>query len=258
MAARPTLLLLQYDGGSFAGWQRQPSARTVQGVVEDILARLLEKRTPVIGSGRTDAGVHATGQAAAAMVPERWEPRDLMRAMNALLPPDVWVAAARRMVPGFNPRRDALERTYCYRIGTDAGGRSPFRSRHEWALGAPLDLPRLVTAAEALVGEHSFRALSAKGPEKEHYRCRIHEALWLAREDAAGLEFWITANRFLHHMVRFLVGTMVDIARGRREPSDLAKLLTDADNSGASPPAPPQGLFLVGVRYPARLFAEAQ
>ena len=257
MAARPTLLLLQYDGGSFAGWQRQPSARTVQGVVEDILARLLDRRTPVIGSGRTDAGVHATGQAAAAMVPERWEPRDLMRAMNALLPSDVWVAAARRMVPGFNPRRDALERTYCYRIGTDAGGRSPFRSRHEWALGCPLDVARLLTAARSLLGEHSFRALSAKGPEKEHYRCRVLEALWLAREDAGGLEFWITANRFLHHMVRFLVGTMVDIARGRREPEDLAKLLGDADNSDASPPAPPQGLFLVGVRYPAHLFAEA-
>ncbi len=257
MAARPTLLLLQYDGGSFAGWQRQPSARTVQGVVEDILARLLDRRTPVIGSGRTDAGVHATGQAAAAMIPERWQLPDLVRAMNALLPSDVWVAAARRMVPGFNPRRDAIERTYCYRIGTDGSGRSPFRGRHEWVLPGPLDLARLVTAADALRGDHSFRALSAKGPEKDHYRCRIHEALWLTREDAAGLEFWITANRFLRHMVRFLVGTMVDIARGRRAPSDLGKLLRSADNHDASPPAPPQGLFLVGVRYPAHLFAPA-
>jgi tRNA pseudouridine38-40 synthase len=257
MAARPTLLLLQYDGGFFAGWQRQPSARTVQGVVEDILARLLEKRTAVIGSGRTDAGVHATGQAAAAMVPDRWEPRDLMRAMNALLPSDVWVAEARRMVPGFNPRRDALERTYCYRIGTDAGSRSPFRSRHEWALATALDRARLEAAAAALRGEHSFRALSAKGQEKDHYRCRILEALWLAREDAPGWEFWITADRFLHHMVRFLVGTMVDIARGRRPASDLPKLLRGADNRDASPPAPPHGLFLVGVRYPAHRFAAA-
>jgi tRNA pseudouridine38-40 synthase len=255
MAARPTLLLLQYDGGSFAGWQRQPSARTVQGVVEDILARLLEKRTPVIGSGRTDAGVHATGQAAAAMVPDHWQLPELVRAMNALLPSDVWVAAARRMVPGFNPRRDALERTYCYRIGTDPSGRSPFRSRHEWVLPAALDLGSLVTAARALTGEHSFRALSAKGPEKDHCRCRVHEALWMAREDARGLEFWITANRFLRHMVRFLVGTMVDIGRGRRPPSDLPRLLRSADNRDASPPAPPQGLFLVGVRYPAKLYA---
>ncbi len=257
MAARPILLLLQYDGGSFAGWQRQPSARTVQGVVEDILARLLEKRTPVIGSGRTDAGVHATGQAAAAMVPERWKLTDLVRAMNALLPSDVWVASARRMVPGFNPRRDALERTYCYRIGTDAAGRSPFRSRHEWTVAGPLDRRRLAAAAAALRGVHGFQALSAKGPERSHYRCRILDALWLAREDAPGLEFWITADRFLHHMVRFVVGTMVDIARGRRPPQDLPQLLRGADNHEASAPAPPQGLFLVGVRYPAHLYARA-
>jgi tRNA pseudouridine38-40 synthase len=255
MAARPTLLLLQYDGGSFAGWQRQPAARTVQGVIEDSLARLLDRRTSVIGSGRTDAGVHAVGQAAAAMVPERWEPRDLVRAMNALLPSDVWVASARRMVPGFNPRRDAIERTYCYRLGTDAAARSPFRHRHEWAVPGPLDVSLLRASARTLAGDHSFRALSAKGVERPHYRCRILEALWLAREDAPGLEFWITADRFLHHMVRFLVGAMVDIARGRRPEGDLARLLAGADNRDASPPAPPQGLFLVGVRYPVHLYA---
>ncbi len=258
MAARPTLLLVQYDGGSFAGWQRQPSARTVQGVLEDILARLLNKRTPVIGSGRTDAGVHAVGQAAAAMVPERWEPDDLVRAMNALLPSDVWVASARRMVPGFNPRRHALERTYCYRIGTDAAGRSPFRNRHEWVVPGALDHARLEAAAAELRGEHGFAALSAKGPEREHYRCRVLEALWLAREDAPGLEFWITADRFLHHMVRFLVGLMVDIARERRPAADVGRLLDGGDNQEASPPAPPQGLFLVGVRYPAQCYAEVR
>jgi tRNA pseudouridine38-40 synthase len=254
MAARPTLFLLQYDGGSFAGWQRQPQARTVQGVIEDILARLLGKQTAVVGAGRTDAGVHATGQAAAALVPDRWEPQDLVRAMNALLPSDVWIASARRMVSGFNPRRDALERTYCYRIGTDAGTRSPFR-RHEWAVRGPLDGAGLRAAAAPLLGAHEFRGLSAKGAERPHYRCRILEALWLAREDAPGFEFWITADRFLHHMVRFLVGVMVDVARGRRPATDVSVLLKAADNRDASPPAPPQGLFLVGVRYPAHLYA---
>ncbi|HVO35219.1 MAG TPA: hypothetical protein VMT21_06625, partial [Gemmatimonadales bacterium] len=149
------------------------------------------------------------------------------------------------------------ERTYCYRVGTDAAGRSPFRSRYEWTLAAPLDVARLAAAAGALRGEHSFRALSAKGPEQDHCRCDILEALWLAREDAPGLEFWITANRFLRHMVRFLVGAMVDIARGRRPASDLVHLLEGTDNREASPPAPPQGLFLVGVRYPTHVFAAA-
>ncbi len=255
MAARPTLLLLHYDGGAFAGWQRQSAARTVQGVVEDILARLLERRTTVVGAGRTDAGVHATGQAAAAMVPERWRSGDLVRAMNALLPSDVWLAAARRMVPGFNPRRDATERTYCYRVGTDPGALSPFRRRHEWAVREPLDPELLGAAAAALAGEHSFRALSARDPGRTDYRCRVLEALWLRREDAPGWEFWVTADRFLHRMVRFLVGTTVDVARGRRPLDDVAHLLAAGDNGDASPPAPPHGLFLVGVRYPARLFA---
>jgi len=257
MAARPTLFLLQYDGGGFAGWQRQKAARTIQGDVEDILARLLGKRTPVIGAGRTDAGVHATGQAAAAMIPERWKADDLVRAMNALLPPDIWVASACRMAPGFNPRRHASERTYCYRIGTSAAARSPFRRRWEWAAPGPLDSAALTGAARQLVGEHSFVALSAKGPAREHYRCRVFEALWLTRDDGAGLEFWITADRFLHHMVRFLVGLMVDVARGRRPVGDVRKLLAARDNRAASPPAPPHGLFLVGVRYPSHLYATA-
>ncbi len=257
MAARPTLFLLQYDGGAFAGWQRQPAARTVQGDVENTLARLLGKRIPVIGAGRTDAGVHATGQAAAAMVPERWQPRDLVRAMNALLPSDIWVASACRMVPGFNPRRDASERTYCYRVGTDGASRSPFRRRYEWALPGAVDAERLAASARALVGQHSFLGLSAKGPERDHYRCRVLEALWMRREDAEGFEFWITADRFLHHMVRFVVGLMADIARGRRPADDLPTLLAAKDNRSASPPAPAHGLFLVGVLYPPHRYAAA-
>ncbi|MBI4541700.1 MAG: tRNA pseudouridine synthase A [Gemmatimonadetes bacterium] len=257
MAARPTLLLLHYDGGAFKGWQRQAAARSVQADVETALERLIGRRAAVVGAGRTDAGVHALGQAAAAAVPEQWVPTDLVRALNALLPPDLWVASACRMVAGFHPRRDAIERTYCYRIGTDGGARSPFRRRYEWGVAPPLDEARLAAAAACVCGEHSFRALSAVGPERRHYRCRVLEALWQRRADAPGVEFWITADRFLHRMVRFLVGTMVDIARGRRPVSDLAGLLKGSDNRAASAPAPPHGLFLMGVRYPAHLYAES-
>lgn len=256
MAVRPVLLLLQYDGGAFAGWQLQPNVRTVQGELEAALARLFGRRIPVVGAGRTDSGVHALGQVAAAPVSERWRTDALVRALNAVLPADVWVAEARRMAPGFNPRRDALERTYCYRIGTDAGARAPFRRRLEWAVPGPLDVLAMRQAAAALAGTHSFRALSAVGPAREHWRCRVREAVWQAREDAPGLEFWITADRFLHRMVRFLVGTMTDIARGRRPSADLARLLTAEDNRLASPPAPPHGLFLVAVRYPAHLYED--
>lgn len=249
------LLVLQYDGGAFAGWQRQPAERTVQADLETALERLVGQRLAVVGAGRTDAGVHALGQVAAAAVPERWQPERLVRALQAVLPPDIWVASACRMRPGFNPRRHATERTYCYRVGTDAAAGSPFRRRLEWALGAALDAGLLAQSARTLLGEHGFQALSAAGQPKEHYRCRVLDAEWRPRDGTAGWEFWITADRFLHRMVRFLVGTMVEIARGRRDPADLPALLDSTDNQAASPPAPPQGLYLVSVRYKPEWYA---
>lgn len=254
-ATHPMLLILHYDGSAFAGWQRQKQDRTVQAELEAALERLTGARLPVRGAGRTDAGVHAVGQAAAAAVPGKWQPAELMRAMNAVLPSDVWVASACRMQPGFDPRRDAMERTYCYRLGLDASARSPFRRRWEWSLTPPLDETLLQSAAALLPGSHGFQALCATGQARAHYRCTVHEALWQQREDGVGLEFWITADRFLHHMVRFLVGFMVDAARRRRPVSDLAALLDATDNQSASPPAPAHGLFLVSVRYPGESFA---
>ncbi len=255
-ATHPLALVLHYDGGAFAGWQRQKSDRTVQAELETALERLTGSRLPVTGAGRTDAGVHAVGQVAAAEVPDKWQPADMVRALNALLPPDVWVASACRMRPGFNPRRDAIERTYCYRLGLDAAARSPFRRGREWALSPPLDAALLALAAHAISGEHGFQALSAVGQEKPHYRCVVHEAIWQSREDADGFEFWITADRFLHHMVRFLVGLMVDVGRGKRALADVAGLLDRVDNQAASPPAPAHGLFLVNVRYPRECYSE--
>jgi tRNA pseudouridine38-40 synthase len=255
MAPRPTLLVLHYDGGAFAGWQRQAEDRTVQSELEAALEKLTGRATPVVGAGRTDAGVHAVGQAAAAVVPARWQPGELVRALNAVIAPDIWIASAQTMVAGFNPRRHAIERTYCYRIGLGDDARSPFRRRWEWALPGRLDEPLLHASAALFSGEHGFQALSAAGQPKEHYRCRVLEALWQRREDAAGFEFWITADRFLHRMVRFVVGLSVDVARGRRPLDDVLALLDAVDNQRASPPAPPQGLFLVGVRYPASCYA---
>jgi tRNA pseudouridine38-40 synthase len=251
------LMILQYDGGAFAGWQRQKVDRTVQADLETALERLIGHRTRVTGAGRTDAGVHALGQAAAAAVPGHWPPAELVRALNALLPSDVWVKDACRMQPGFDPRRHATERTYCYRIGLDPAARSPFRRRWEWSLTPPFDGASAAAAAALLPGEHGFQALCAAGQEKAHYRCRVLEAVWQARTDGAGWEFWITADRFLHRMVRFLVGTMAEIARGRRPVNDLAALLDGEDNRAASPPAPPHGLFLVNVRYPRNLYVDA-
>ena len=261
VTSRPFLAVIQYDGGGFAGWQRQPVARTVQAELEAVLERLMGRRTVATGAGRTDAGVHALGQGVGFTGSERWaaQPNELRRALNALLPRDIWVKQVHLMRPGFHGRRSATARRYRYVIGTDEAGASPFRRPYEWALGngRALDIAALETAAAALVGEHDFRGLAAAGANTAHYRCRVALAQWAPRADGAGATFTVEADRFLHHMVRFIVGTMVDIALGRRLPTDFSRLLAATDNLAASPPAPPQGLYLEAVRYPPDLYAEA-
>ena len=252
---RTFMAMLQYDGRDFVGWQRQAVGRSVQGEFEAVLERLCGMRVPAVAAGRTDAGVHALALAVSFAVPERWTPAALCRALNALLPRDCWVAAVHPMVGGFHARRSALARRYRYDIGTDAACRSPFRHRWEWALGRELDVAALVAAAEAIPGEHDFRAFAVRGAEKPHWRCRVHVARWDLRRDGLGVRFDIAADRFLHHMVRMLVGTMVDAGLGRRPPQDVARLLTSVDNHETSPPAPPQGLYFVAADYPPECFA---
>ena len=254
MSARSVQLVLQYDGGAFAGWQRQPDARTVQGDLEDALGRLCGGPTPVIGAGRTDAGVHARGQAAGVRVSGRWTAPAIRRALNAVLPKDVWVAAAHEMREAFHARHSATARRYSYYIGMDDGAYSPFRRPYEWAITRPLDRASLDIAARSLIGSHAFRAFAVRGtaPDGDDHRCTIRLAGWADRP--GGLVFEVEANRFLHHMVRFLVGTMVDIGIGRRDPDAMRELLIADDNRGVSPPAPAHALFLDRVEYPADLY----
>jgi len=241
--------VLQYVGRDFAGWQRQPSDRTVQAEVEAALRHLDGTRVAVVAAGRTDAGVHALGQVVSFATARGWASDELWRAMNALLPPDVWAVRAGPAPPGFHARRDARARRYRYVVGCDAAARSPFRRPYEWALGRRLDPELLVRTASQLEGTHDFRALSAAGQRKPHYRCRVTHAAWRPREDADGYIFEVEADRFLHRMVRFLVGLSVDIAQARRPPDDLRRLLAGTDNRDASPPAPAQGLYFVRARY---------
>lgn len=260
---RSVQLVLHYDGARFAGWQRQPDARTVQGDVEAALARLCATPIAVTGAGRTDAGVHALGQAASVRVPARWTAAALRRALNAVLPGDVWVAAAHAMRPGFHARFDATARRYRYLVGTDDGARSPFRRTREWAYARPIDAALLDAAADAVVGEHCFRAFAVQGtaPARDDHRCVVREARWTPRAaddatgDARGFAFEIEANRFLHHMVRFLVGTALDVASGRRPLADVARLLAAPDNRDVSAPAPAHALYFAAVRYPEHLYA---
>jgi len=259
VTSRPYLAVTHYDGARFVGWQRQREGRTVQAEIEAVLERLLGRRTPATGAGRTDTGVHALGQGVGFQPGERWseDGAGLRRALNALLPRDIWVERVHAMRPGFHARKSAVARQYRYVLGTDDAALSPFRRPYEWALGRPLDSGLLSDAALLLLGEHDFRGLAARpGAADPDCRCRVALAQWAPRADGTGVTFTIEANRFVHHMVRFLVGAMVDIARHRRPLSDLAALLVASDNSAASPPAPPQGLYLVAVRYPQECYAE--
>lgn len=247
-------LVLQYDGAQFAGWQRQPDERTVQGVLEDAMQRLCETRITVLGAGRTDAGVHALGQAAGVIVPQRWTTHELKRALNAILPRDVRITRVHEMKPEFHARYSASSRAYRYLVGTDEDAESPFRYGRELAWRRPVDIALLVEAAGAIHGDHCFRAFAVKGtaPESDDHRCIVRRAEWVER--TGGLSFIIEANRFLHHMVRFLVGTMLDVASGRRDIAIIPKLLIAADNHEVSPPAPAYGLYLERVEYPDELY----
>jgi tRNA pseudouridine38-40 synthase len=252
---RTLQLVLHYDGAAFNGWQRQPQGRTVQGVLEEGLARLCSRPVAALGSGRTDAGVHARGQAVGVRVPPRWTAPALRKALNAVLPKDVWVAAAHEMEPEFHARYSATGRRYRYFVGTDEGASSPFRRRWEYAAPGPVDGELLAAVAGSLRGEHRFLAFAVRGtaPAGDEHRCNVREASWAPRP--GGYVFEIAANRFLHHMVRFLVGTSLDIATGRRPLDDMARLLLATDNRETSAPAPPHGLFLEEVEYPPSLYA---
>ncbi|HKT60478.1 MAG TPA: tRNA pseudouridine(38-40) synthase TruA [Gemmatimonadales bacterium] len=254
--SRTFLATLHFDGTGFVGWQRQPAGRSVQAEFERVLERLFGTRAPAHASGRTDAGVHAEGLGVSFSAPDHWTPADLRRALNALLPRACWVAGVQPMRPDFHARKSALTRRYRYDIGTDDASASPFRRPFEWALARPLDLAALRAGATLLHGEHDFRAFAATGQEKRHYRCRIAVAEWSERSARRGVSFQVEADRFLHHMVRMLVGTMVDVGLGRRPLSDIEMLLEVGDNQRTSPPAPPQGLYFVRATYPAELYLE--
>lgn len=251
------LVTLHFDGSRYVGWQRQPSGRSVQAELERVLERLAGHRIPTHAAGRTDAGVHAVGLGVSLALPAKWTADTLRRAINALLPHDCWAESVDRMRPGFHARKSALSRRYRYDVGTDAASASPFRRPYEWALGRRLDLPALHAAADMIRGEHVFQAFAAKGQEKPHYRCRIRLAEWEQRPEGRGVSFHVEADRFLHHMVRMLVGTMVDMGLGRRPVDDMRVLLARRDNAETSPPAPPQGLYFVAATYPAECYADS-
>jgi tRNA pseudouridine38-40 synthase len=236
-------LLLEYDGTGFAGWARQDGQRTVQDEVEKALRTVLrEPDVPLIVAGRTDAGVHAWGQVCS----YEHEAVDPLR-LNALLPADVAVLDCNPARDGFDARCDALSRTYCYRVlhrrarSVRLAGRALW---HGWAL----DRDALHACAGVLPGTHDFTAFTPTETYHVRFERDVYAAEW--RADGDLLEFWITADTFMRHMNRVLVGTMLEVATGKRTLESFVQLLQGRPRSAAGPTAAPHGLALVSVSYP--------
>jgi len=241
-------LTVEYEGTAYRGWQLQPDGPTVQAVLEEALSTALRERVRVRGAGRTDAGVHACGQVAAARVEN--VPADLgrlLKSLNALTPDDVAVRDITVVDDGFDPRRHARSRTYEYRVW-NAVAPSPFWRRHAWHLPTPVDGAAMDEAARVLEGEHDFAAFRAADaePVRSTVRRVIESRL---RLDGRLLVYRIEATAFLKHMVRNVVGTLVEVGRGERSAASVPELLAARDRTRAGATAPPHGLMLVSVRY---------
>ena len=243
-------LTLEYDGTRYVGWQVQPNGPSIQAVVEAAVGGLLGHAARVEGAGRTDAGVHARGQIASCPV-ERPLPLDAyVKGMNALLPGDIAVRAATIEPDGFDARRSALGKRYRYAIG-QSPTRAPLSRLYAWQLFRPLELSAMRAAAAPLVGRHDFAAFQASDCACDH-AVRDLTRLDVLAVEGERVEVVVEATAFVKHMVRNLVGTLVEVGQGRRAPDSMAALLAAADRTRAGRTAPPQGLCLEEVFYPAR------
>jgi tRNA pseudouridine38-40 synthase len=240
-------LILSYRGTAYAGWQRQENALAVQQVVEAALTALLGEAVQVVGASRTDAGVHARGQAAHLELPRPFPERGLVHGANHHLPEDVRVLAAAAMPAGFHARKHAWGKEYVYRLSR-APVLSPLDAPFMAALPAAADLGRMARAAAALPGRHDFSAFALAGGSHGQPFRRIVSALWEERGDE--WTFRVVGEGFLRGMVRALVGTLVEVGTGRRTPESFAGLLAGAPRSAAGPTAPAHGLVLRQVLYP--------
>ncbi|HEV8316673.1 MAG TPA: tRNA pseudouridine(38-40) synthase TruA [Vicinamibacterales bacterium] len=252
---RTLKLTLTYDGTRFVGWQRQAEGESIQGLLETALARLEGAPITVHGAGRTDAGVHALGQVASASVSFSHDHATVLRSLNAQLPADVRVLAVDEAAPAFHARFSARLKTYRYQIA-QAPVASPFGRAFAWHVREPLDVAAMQTAAATLVGTHDFAAFQSTGSPAATTVRTIARSEW--RRQATGVDgsdpdhlllYEVSGDGFLRHMVRTVVGTLVEVGRGWRPPSSIAELLDGGTRGAAGPTAPAHGLFLVQVEY---------
>ena len=240
-------LVIEYDGSQFHGWQRQKSDRTVQETIEAALTVMTGETVTLIGSGRTDAGVHALGQTASFTTPTRLDAAVFLNGLNSLLPADVVIRSCERMPDDFHARFAVRSKRYRYHILNTplppAIGR-----QFVWHIRKPLDTKAMQSAAECLTGTHDFKAFEGTGSPRAHTVREVTESA-LKDSGSGNLTYDIEANGFLRFMVRNIVGTLVEVGLGKIPVADMPDILCFRDRSRAGATAPPQGLFLMKVTY---------
>jgi tRNA pseudouridine38-40 synthase len=245
----PTVkLILEYDGSRYAGWQRQPDQPTIQEAVETALFQLTQETVSVIGAGRTDSGVHAVGQVASFRIRRQWTPREWIRGLNARLPDDVAVRSVALMPDDFHARYAARGKLYEYRI-LNRPERPALDRAYLWHVHKPLDPSAMEQAASYLLGSHDFSSFEGTLTDNEDPVCNLRE-LSLTKQDDV-IRVLAYADRFLKHMVRAIVGTLVEVGNGKRAPDSLQTIMAAKNRTAAGRTAPPHGLFLMRVDYDA-------
>jgi tRNA pseudouridine38-40 synthase len=242
-------LTLEYDGSRYHGWQIQPNLPTIQGALEAAVRRITQQPIKVIGAGRTDAGVHALGQVAGFTTSASLSSGEWLRALNGLLPRDIAVLAVEPADAGFHPRFSATSKLYRYRLLTRSS-RPALDQTRVWHIPHPIDIDAMTTAAVCLTGTLDFSSFQGSPTDATNPVCMVHRVALIRSADEVFIE--IEANRFLKQMVRNIVGTLIEIGRGRL-PADAMKAILDfKDRRKAGPTAPAYGLYLVRVDYESR------
>lgn len=239
-------LVLEYDGTRYSGWQRQLNAPTVQAAVEEALAAISQTRISVVGAGRTDAGVHALGQVASFRTDRGLSPREWLRALNARLPSDISALSVDEVPEHFHARYSATGKLYEYHV-LNRSERAALLRERAWTVYHPLDTSAMTDAAAGLLGAHDFSSFETAPTDNKNPHCRLRQSALRRQGDLIIFSFY--ADRFLKQMVRTLVGTLVEVGRGKRTAADMQALLTARSRPAAGRTAPAHGLYLVRVDY---------
>ncbi|MCX2744516.1 tRNA pseudouridine(38-40) synthase TruA [Mangrovivirga sp. M17] len=246
MEATRYLFCTAFKGTEYTGWQTQPDKRSVQDAIEKVFHQLYgDTKLSLMGSGRTDTGVHATNQYFHIDLPEKFDIETLIFKMNLMLPGDILIKSCQIVDESFHARFSAKSRSYIYYISKQ---KNPFRQNEVYVFSKDLDLNRINKACDYLIGEQDFKSFCKSRTNNHHFRCNVTEAFWV--EGNQGYEFHVSANRFLKGMVRALTGTLINVGLGDIEPEDIIEIIKKRDRKAAGRSAPADGLYLTAVEYP--------